>query len=144
MGKELSAQAFIISMAFVFLIGLSFIGGLYYILNQDLLLNSISYVPVSKEPTSFSLEINSPENDLLSFDQNVVISGKTAPLATIIIVNGTNTIGFESGSKGDFSKVFTLNEGPNSLNISSFDKTGAMKTVIKNIYYSKDKLEDDK
>lgn len=113
-------------------------------LNQDLLINSISYIPVSKEPTSFSLEINSPEDDLLSFDQNVVISGKTAPFATVIIVNGSFTTGFDAGSKGDFSKVFTLNEGPNSLYITAFDKTGTTKTVIKNIYYSKEALENDK
>ena len=144
MGKELSSRAFVISMSFVLLFGLSFIGGLYYILNQDLLSNSISYIPVSKEPTSFSLEINSPEDDLLSFDQNIVISGKTAPQATVIIINGDSTIGFDAGNKGDFSKVVTLAEGPNSLNISSFDKTGATKTVVKNLYYSKDKLEDDK
>lgn len=142
MGKELSYKIFVISLSIIFLIGLSLIGGLYYYLNADELGTSFKYLPVSQQPTSFSLVINSPEDDALLDDASVVVSGETAPFASIIVVNGEQTTGFEANSSVDFSKIITLTEGPNVLQISAFDKTGATKTVTKYTYYSKEKLDE--
>lgn len=142
MGKELSQKIFIISLGIIFVIGLSLIGGLYYYLNADELGASFKYLPVSQTPTSFSLEINSPEDNALLEDSSVVVSGETAPFASIIVVNGDRTTGFEANSSGDFSKIISLSEGPNVLQISAFDKTGATKTVTKYTYFTKEKLDE--
>lgn len=143
MGKELSQKVFAISLGIIFLLGLCLIGGLYYYLNADDLGTAFKYLPVSQQPTSFSLTINSPEDDALVEDASLIVSGKTAPFASIIVVNGEQTTGFEAQSNGDFSKIITLSEGPNILQISAFDKTGATKSVTKYSYYSKEKLDDN-
>jgi hypothetical protein len=72
----------------------------------------------------------------------VIVSGKTAPFATIIVVNGEQTTGFEAQGTGDFSKIITLSEGVNILQITAFDKEGTIKTATKYVYFTKDKLEE--
>jgi hypothetical protein len=143
MGKELSQKAFVISLILIFLLGLSLIGGLYYYINADELGTAFKYLPVSQNPTSFSLVINSPEDNALLDDSSIVVSGETAPFASIIVVNGDQTTGFEANNNGDFSKIIKLSEGPNILQISAFDKTGASKTVTKYTYFTKEKLDDE-
>lgn len=142
MGKNLSPKIFVISLSVILLISLGLIGGLYYYLNADQLGATFKYLPVSQTPTSFNLSVNSPEDNALVEDASIIVSGKTAPFASIIITNGEQTIGFEAQSNGDFSKIMTLNAGPNILQISAFDKIGATKAILKNIYYSKEKLAD--
>jgi hypothetical protein len=143
MGKELSTQAFIISMVIISVISLLAIGALYYVLNQDVLLNNVSYTPATKEPSSFTLEINAPEDNSLVTDPNLVISGSTAAFATLIVTNGEETTGFAADKDGEFSKIVALKEGPNLLNIMSFDKQGAVKTNQKQIYFTKEAVEDE-
>lgn len=142
MGRDLSPAVFGASLGVLFLLGLAFIGGLYYILNGNPLIESINYIPVTQEPSSFSLQINSPENYALVFDPNLLLTGKTSEMATVIVTNGSATLGFDADSKGNFSKVVTLTEGANLLNITAFDKTGASKTEMKKVYYSKEKLNE--
>lgn len=144
MGKELSTQTFIISMVIISVISLAAIGGLYYILNPDVLLNNVAYMPATKEPSSFSLEINAPEDNALVMDPNLVVSGETAPFATLIVSNGDETTGFGANNDGEFSKIIPLKEGPNQLTITSFDKQGASKIAHKQVYFTKEALEDDK
>lgn len=141
-GKELSFKVFVISLTLIFLCALAGIGWLYYYLNADEIGTAFKYLPVSQEPSSFNLTINSPEDSTLNQDGSIIISGKTADFASIIVVNGDNTVGFEANSQGDFSKVITLTEGPNILQIHAYDKQGAVKSVTKYVYFTKETLEE--
>ncbi len=142
MGKELSSKVFIIAISLIFLTGLAGIGALYFYINKDQYDTTFTYNPISKEPTSYTLTINAPEDNTLVQDGSVIVSGKTAPFATIIVVNGEQTTGFEAQGTGDFSKIITLSEGVNILQITAFDKEGTIKTATKYVYFTKDKLEE--
>jgi hypothetical protein len=141
-GKELSSKVFIIAISLIFLTGLAGIGALYFYINKDQYDTTFTYNPISKEPTSYTLTINAPEDNTLVQDGSVIVSGKTAPFATIIVVNGEQTTGFEAQGTGDFSKIITLSEGVNILQITAFDKEGTIKTATKYVYFTKDKLEE--
>lgn len=142
MGKELSGKVFIVSIAVIFLLGLAGIGGLYFYINKDQLDSTFKYLPVSQEPTSFSLTLSSPENNALVQDGSVIVSGKTAPFTSLIVIDGEQTTAFEAKSNGDFSKIVTLTEGAHILQINAFDKSGAQKSEIKYVYYTKDDLDE--
>ncbi len=144
MGKVLSPVVFIVALIAVFAAGMGFIGWLYYTLNGNPLKSDTNYSPVSQEPNSFNLQINSPEDNALVFDSNILLTGKTTPATSVIVADGDQTTGFEVTSNGDFSKVIPLTEGPHLLTITAFDKNGQTKTVTKQVYYSKEKLEDEK
>ena len=141
MGKEISPKVFIISIILILIAGFGFVGWLYYLLYGQNIVSSFQYSPVTREPTSFNLELNSPEDDDLSFDPNLLVSGKSAPFASIIVVDGDQTTGAEANSNGDFSQIITLKEGPNLLTVTSFDKDGTSKAVNKVVYYSKEQLD---
>lgn len=143
MGKELSGKFFIISISLIFLVSLAGIGGLYYYINNDKFDSSFKYLPVSQDPISFSLTVSSPENNTLVQDGSVIVSGRTAPFASIVVIDGEQTTAFDAQSNGDFSKIITLSEGAHILQISAFDKTGALKTVSKYVYFTKESLDED-
>lgn len=111
-------------------------------LNQDKFQTAplINYRPVSSKPISFSLEINNPDDNLLSFDKSLIISGKTSPKATVIIWSDDLDTGFSVNPDGSFSKVVTLDPGLNILNITSFDSVGNSKSISKTVFYSEEKL----
>ncbi len=144
MGKVLSPLVFGLALVAIFIAGLGFVGWLYYTLNGNPLAEVIKYSPVSQEPSSFNLQINAPEDNALVFDGNILLTGKTSPGTSVIVVDGGSTTGFEVTSNGDFSKVISLTEGAHLLTITAFDKTGLTKTVTRQVYYSKEKLEDEK
>ncbi len=144
--REISVKTFIVSHLIILIAGLVFLGGLYYILNEGNLPffnshNLNNYTPVTSEPISFNLEVTNPEDDLLTFDKNIVISGKTAPEATVIISGNNFDTGSPASQKGDFSEVVTLTTGPNIIKITAFDESGNSKTVLKNVYYSEEKIQ---
>ena len=143
MNKQLSPRSFIISIVLILLVSLGFLGGLHYFLNKDfprLEKKDTTYSPVTKEPVSFNLEINNPEDDLLMYDKSVVVSGSTAPETTILITNDTKSYGTEADDKGSFSRVIELQPGLNVLIINAFSDTGETKTITKTVYYSQEKL----
>lgn len=138
----LSTKTFIISHIAILLSGLIFFGGLYYILYQEKFQPlPVSYNPVTKEPVSLFLEVASPDDEVLVYEDNIVVSGKTGPDATVIISNQDSDAGLQASKEGQFSKVFQLSPGPNILEITVFDSEGNSKTVTRSIYYSVEKLE---
>ena len=137
----LSTKTFIISHLVILLSGLAFFGSLYYILYQDKFQSvQISYNPVTKEPVSLFLEVTAPEDEILVYEDNIVISGKTGSDSTVIISGPENDAGLQASKQGEFNKVFPLSPGPNIVEITAFDSEGNSKTVTRSIYYSKEKI----
>lgn len=137
----LSTKVFIISHILILSAGLIFFGGLYYILyDYKFKPQSQIYQPVTKEPTSFILEVGSPEDEILIFEDNIVVSGKTGPDAAVIISNQVNDAGLQADKNGQFSKVFPVSVGANLIEITAIDKEGNSKTVTKSVYYSQEEL----
>lgn len=140
----LSPKQFMLSALFILLSGLLFSGGMYYFLNPEKFVKTISeYAPVTREPSSFSLDVNTPEDNTLTYERNILISGKSAPKATVIITRLESTVGFEADGKGAFSKVIQLEKGPNPITVTAFDSSGNIKTLNRNIYFTEEKLDEE-
>lgn len=137
----LSTKAFIISHTIILLSALLFFGGLYYILYQDkFTATPLNYIPVTKKPVSLFLEVGTPEDEILVYEDNVLVTGRTGPDSPVIISTQTQDTGFQSGRDGQFSKIIELSEGPNDIKITAFDDEGNLKTVIKQVFYSEEEL----
>lgn len=137
----LSTKTFIISHIAILLSGLIFFGGLYYILYQEKFQPAqIDYNPVTKEPVSLFLEVSAPEDEILVYEDNIIISGKTCPDCTVIITSQNNDAGLQASKGGEFNKVFQLTPGANVVEITVFDPEGISKTVARSVYYSKEKI----
>lgn len=141
MFQVISSKVFIISILLLLTLGLIASGGLYYLLHVDTGSQGIkNYIPVTHKPSSFSLEINNPEDNIMVSDKNLVISGKTSPKSPVILTNGITSTGVDADANGNFSQVLTLAKGLNEITISSFDQDGNQKTENLNVYFSEEKL----
>ena len=107
-------------------------------------MGAADYNPVSREPTSFDLEINSPDDNSLVFDSSVVISGKTSPDSAVLISNEDDNSAVQSDNEGNFAKVINLTPGANPITITAYDNQGDIKQIQRSIYYSDTSLEEEK
>ena len=143
MVKPFSSKTFIIISLIILVLGLATLGGLYYFLNFQ---NSTSKPyssrggPLTSAPTSISLDLSSPNDDLLSFNSEVLFSGKTSSNSTVLISSQSQDLIAETKNDGSFSKTVSLVEGANIFKITVFDPTGDQKSVERSIYYSKEKI----
>lgn len=142
LGSKLSAKQFILSQILILTSGLIFLGGLYFILNpqyqkpERLLRNG----PVTTPPKTLRLDLDQPDQDLLSYSSSIVISGKTGPANLVLISTDTDDLVIKSQPDGSFSTVLNLNEGVNRITAVSFDATGDFRSSERMVYYSKEKL----
>lgn len=102
-------------------------------------LRSLLNTTVTELPTNLTLSLNSPEDDSLVFEKSLLISGKTAPNA-VILISGSSDFEFEASNSGDFSQNINLSPGLNRLSISAFDKNGTQQTIDKQVYFSEEAL----
>lgn len=140
--RKLSRNEFIISHILILILGLSFLFGLYYILNLQYPQNLKPFEkgPVTSAPRTLRLEVEQPDEDVLSFDSSVIVSGKTAPFSDILIFSDTQNLVLRSDLKGSFSTVFNLDEGVNLITVTVFDSSGDAKSDSRSVYYSKEKI----
>lgn len=96
--------------------------------------------PVTLDRVSLSLQLDSPDNKTVLFDQSLLVSGKTSPKATIIVNDDGDYSGVTADSGGSFSKRITLDDGLNQLTVTAFDSEGNSKTEHRTVYYSADQL----
>lgn len=140
--KKLSTKQFILSHILILIVGLTFLFGLFYILNIQYQkpTNPLLYGPVTTPPKTFRLDLDEPEENLLTFQNSILISGKTAPQKEVLIF--TDSTDFVIGSKkdGTFSATVDLDEGENKITTVVFDSDGDSRTAERSVYYSKEKL----
>lgn len=138
----LSAKTFFISQFFILIAGLIFTAGLYYFLNSGNKLDDWQMRgPLTQTPKSLNLEISNPDDSLVVFNKNLVVSGRTSPNTSVIISNNGSDLALESNKKGDFSKIINLDSGVNQISVTSIDLTGNSKALERTIYYSEEKLQ---
>ncbi len=141
--KKISPKQFIISQILILTISLSFLFGLYYILNIQYQASSdpFLYGPVTSKPKTFTLNLNQPADETLYFQSQILISGKTAPGSEVLISTDTDNLVIKSKPDGSFSQSLNLDEGVNNIKVVAFDQTGDTRETEKVIYYSKEKLQ---
>lgn len=138
----MSAKHFTFSISLILATGLLFLFGLYYILNiqyqkpKQLFLNG----PVTSPLKSLILNLDQPDDDTLTFQSSILISGKTAPFSDVLISTDSDDLVIKSKPDGSFSTVLNLDEGLNNISAVVFDSGGDSRSVRRNVYYSKEKL----
>lgn len=142
----LSTQHFILSHLSILIFGLVFLGGLYFLLNKDSFNASsvLEYLPVTQRPTTLNLEIKNPEDELLTFNKSLVLSGSASPKSTIVVAidgSATNYDGVEADINGNFQKTVQLSPGLNVIEVMSFDLDGSSKSATRSVYYSTETLQ---
>lgn len=140
--KKLSPKQFIISNLLLLSLGLIILAGLYYILNiqykhSDKL---FSNGPVTSPPKSLRLDLDQPEDDSLTFQSSIIVSGKTGPNMEVLISQDNQDIVIKSKSDGNFSTLINLDEGVNNIKVITFDQTGDSRFTQRVVYFSKEKL----
>lgn len=122
--------------------GLSFIFGLYYYLNiqNPPTTFSTKLGELTKAPKSLRLDLDQPDDDLLSLDESIIVSGKTSPNAEVLISSNFDDFVIKSNSDGNFSTILHLDEGVNLITLAVFDQNGDSRTKARTVYYSKEKI----
>ncbi len=86
------------------------------------------------------MDLDQPDDNSLTFQSSIIISGKTAPVIDILITTDSDGLVIKSKSDGSFSTILELNEGVNKITVVVFDATGNSKSSQRTVYYSKEKL----
>jgi hypothetical protein len=143
MGKALVITLILIVVLSGAVVGVWAVGGFQY-LNLNLGPKTLSHLskdgPVTSEPVSFSLNLSSPDDNLLVFSSDLLISGQAAPGAAVIISFEGEDLVVEPSKTGEFSLTAKLDEGINQFTVSAFDNNGNSKSENRTVYYSKEKI----
>lgn len=142
LNKKISKKTFVFFNILILILGLTFLVGLYYILNIQYqnLQTPFEKGPVTTLPKILRLEVQQPDNDIASYQGSIIVSGKTSPFVDVLIYSDTQNISLKSQPDGSFSTVFNLDEGVNQITIAVFDATGDSKSDTRSVYYSKEKI----
>ena len=139
---KIPTKLFIFSHILILISGLIFIAGLYYILNIQYQKSTgpFSAGPVTSLPKTLRLNLDQPDNDSLSFQSSIIVSGQTSPNMDVLISSDNNDLVVKSKKDGSFSTVLNLQESVNQITISVFDTTGDSRSESRTVYYSKEKI----
>ena len=96
----------------------------------------ISTTPIPPTP----LTITNPADELLTTDNSVTISGKTAPSATVTILTESGEFVTTASSTGSFSQKIDLEGGYNRISVTAFDSIGNSATVNLLVTYTASKI----
>jgi hypothetical protein len=124
------------------------IGGVIYAQQNPRVLQNLNFTknlnlphrPVTEEPVSFTLQIDSPEEDSLVYKSEIKVTGKTSPDAVVIISTDEEDISTIAGSDGMFTTPMTIEQGANHLTITVFDGKGNSKSEERTIYFATEQL----
>ena len=139
---KLSTGQFFISQLLILVVGLSLLFGLYYILNIQYRKSDdpFSGGPVTTAPKTLRLNLDHPDDDSLTFQSSIIVSGQTAPLKEVLIFTDSQNLLITSKKDGSFSTVLDLDEGVNMITAAVFDATGDSKSAQRTVYYSNEKI----
>ncbi len=140
--QKISQKHFIISHLLILIVGLIFLGGLYYILNIRYQASSkpFSAGPVTNLPKTLSLNLDHPDDNSLVYQSTTLISGTTIPNEDVLIYTDSQNMVIKSKKDGSFSSTLDLSIGENKVTVMVFDNTGKSKKEERMIYYSKEQL----
>lgn len=141
--KQLPTKVFVLFTVSIFTSGLIFIASLYYLLNvqyQAPTVYSKLAGPVTTQPKSLRIDLDRPDNDTLSFDQSIVVSGKTGPNMAVLIMKDSQDFIIKAKPDGSFSTIINLIEGVNKITAVVFDSAGDSRSSERTVYYSKEKI----
>lgn len=122
-------------------IGLLVAGVAFYFYQTTKVVNPNSTASANPTPTqtpksNMFLVINAPTNEEVVTNKTLVISGKTLPEATVVIVTNSDQLIVNPSSQGDFSTTITLENDQNLIRINALSSDGEITTVERTVTYS--------
>lgn len=141
--KEIPVKYFIASQIIILLTGIIVLGWAHYILNiKDQPVNQIVFGrgPITSAPKTLRIDLSQPDDNILTFNEDIIISGKTSPNMEVLILTQSKDFIIKSKSDGSFSTVLKLDEGVNNITAVVFDSTGDSRSSERMVYYSKEKI----
>jgi len=134
-------KALTLSLVVLLIIVGLFVGTNYVLNSKSTTNNSLqALLPIIKKPVSFDLELTNPDDQIISFQSSLVVSGTTSPNIPVIISTDTDDAEVDSDANGTFSKAVSLTSGLNHIFITAVDTDGSKKEIDREVYYSKDQL----
>lgn len=122
--------------------GVLFSVGLFYLYQKTKIIIPEKTTQTQEAPTvqpeapSFFLNIETPEDEQV-FDKKIIsLSGKTSPTAIVIISQEDKELTLTPSPEGNFATNITLNDGVNTIEITTIDPAGKTIKEKKVITYS--------
>ena len=121
--------------------GIAF-GAHYYLTNQSGPVSSFltKTGPLTTVITLLTLDLQNPDDELLTFDSSTIIQGKTLPKINVLISSASNDQIIQSKDDGSFSYDFELKPGINEITVTVFDSKGQQKQASRTVFYSREKI----
>lgn len=96
--------------------------------------------PTPTPPPSISLTLDRPKDEEVVSSKVLVVSGKTASNAVVIVVTDSLDDVITPSSSGNFSTTINLDEGQNILDVISIAPNGESVRSTKTITYSQEEF----
>lgn len=122
-----------LALVLVSLVSILIGGGAVYYLTQaaprmkektvEMVVASVTPVP------QFFLTINSPSENSVAYDDEILVAGKTMVGSMVSIFSGTDETIVETDENGGFESTVTLGEGTQSLIVTAFGANGEEESV---------------
>jgi len=140
--KKISDKLFIIFHLLILVVSLMFLFGLYYILNIQYQKHDRPFLngPVTTLPKTLRLDLDHPDEDSLTLQSPIIVSGQTSPSREVLIFTDSQDLVLTSKKDGFFSTVLNLDPGVNNITVAVFDATGDNRSEQRTVYYSKEKI----
>lgn len=141
-GGKLTTKQFVISQLLILIVSLGFLFGLYYIVNIQYQTPYKPFLagPVTTPPKTLRLDLDHPDEDSLTFQNAILVSGRTNPQKEVLIFTDSQNLVVQSKKDGSFSVSLDLDEGENRITAVVFDSTGDLRSSDRTVYYSKEKI----
>lgn len=91
---------------------------------------------LQNEEEKMSLSITSPQDNSLLDQEEIEITGKTSPLANIVILFEEGEKIIQTDEQGDFKETIELSGGANEITITAVDQDGNEASKVLNLVYS--------
>lgn len=93
-------------------------------------------VPSPSQQNQLTLSITSPEDNTVSEEENISISGSTKAGAVVVVIYPEGEKILEANDNGQFSTSISLSSGSNDIEVSAYDKEGNKDTKTLSVVYS--------
>ena len=97
--------------------------------------NLISSPTVTPTPSP-TLKIISPQNHQVLFEDTIILTGKTEPLAHVSLIWEEDEIIIQADDQGSFSQEIELVGGDNQINISAANDQDYQEEIVFNLIYT--------
>lgn len=101
---------------------------------------SLPIKPVTSLPTGLTLNLSSPDENQLVFDNNVLLQGKTNPGSRILVSFESSDLALEPSPSGEFSTTIFMDEGLNQFTVTAINDEGELKQEERTVYFSKERI----